>query len=168
MQGSGFLLVNNLTGSGTGMGPVQVNSGGLAGNGIIGGGVVVGDGSAGAARFRPGGNYRSPGVLTIGQALTFNADATYVWLLDTVRAIASSVVTWSVTIDSAALFSPAELQSGTLSAGTVFTVINNNGTAAIVGSFSNLPDGSRITVGSNTYQADYEGGDGNDLTLTVQ
>ena len=59
------------------------------------------------------------------------------------------------------------MQSGTLSAGTVFTVIDNNGTAAIAGSFSNLPDGSRITVGSNTYQAGYEGGDGNHLTLTV-
>jgi hypothetical protein len=90
-----------------------------------------------------------------------------VWLLDTVRAIASSVATRSVTIDSAALFSPAELQSGTLSAGTVFTVINNNGTGPIAGSFNNLPDGSTITVGSNTYQADYEGGDGNDLTLTI-
>ena len=168
VQGTGFLFVNNLTGSGTGTGPVQVNSGGLAGNGSISGAMVVGDGSAGAARFRPGKNDRSPGVLTIGQALTFNADATYLWLLDTVRAIASSVVTSSVTIDSAALFSPAELQSGTLHPGTVFTVINNNGTAAIVGSFSNLPDGSRITVGSNTYQASYEGGDGNDLTLTVQ
>jgi autotransporter-associated beta strand protein len=167
VQGSGSLFVNNLTGSGTGTGTVQVNSGGLAGNGIISGAVVVGDGSAGAARFRPGEHYRSPGVLTIGQALTFNADASYVWLLDTVRAIASSVVTQSVTIVSAALFSPAELQSGVLRAGTVFTVINNNGTAPIVGRFSNLPDSSRITVGRNTYQANYEGGDGNDLTLTV-
>ena len=34
-------------------------------------------------------------------------------------------------------------------------------------SFSNLPDGSTVTIGSNTFQADYEGGDGNDLTLTV-
>ena len=167
VQDTGFLFVNNQTGSGTGTGPVQVNSGGLGGNGIISGGVVVGDGSAGAASFRPGKNDRSPGVLSIGQTLTFNADATYLWLLDTVRVIASSVVTVGVTIDSAALFSPAELQSGTLSAGTVFTVINNNGAAAIVGSFSNLPDGSSITVGSNTFQADYEGGDGNDLTLTV-
>ncbi len=31
----------------------------------------------------------------------------------------------------------------------------------------NLPDGGSITVGNNTFQASYEGGDGNDLTLTV-
>jgi len=30
-----------------------------------------------------------------------------------------------------------------------------------------LADGSTITVGNNTFAADYQGGDGNDLTLTV-
>ena len=33
--------------------------------------------------------------------------------------------------------------------------------------FVNLADGSTFTVGSNTFQASYEGGNGNDLTLTV-
>ena len=37
----------------------------------------------------------------------------------------------------------------------------------IIGTFMNLPDGGTITAGSNTFQANYEGGDGNDLTLTV-
>jgi len=31
-----------------------------------------------------------------------------------------------------------------------------------------LADNSTLTVGSNTYKANYEGGTGNDLTLTVQ
>lgn len=35
------------------------------------------------------------------------------------------------------------------------------------GSFSNLPDGAIINVSGNNFQASYEGGDGNDLTLTV-
>jgi len=30
-----------------------------------------------------------------------------------------------------------------------------------------LPDGGIITIGANNFQANYEGGDGNDLTLTV-
>jgi hypothetical protein len=51
--------------------------------------------------------------------------------------------------------------------GTAFTIINNTGITAIFGTFTNLPDGGRITVGNNTFQANYEGGDGNDLTLTV-
>ncbi len=167
MQGRGILFVNNVTGSGTGSGTVQVNSGALGGNGTISGPVVVGNGVPGAARFMPGKTERSPAILTIGNALSFNADGTYVWLLDTVRGIASSLVAKGVTIDSAALFSPVELQSATLSVGTVFTVITNNGAAAILGTFSNLPDGGTLTVGSNAFQASYEGGDGNDLTLTV-
>ncbi len=133
VQGRGILFVNNATGSGTGTGTVQVNSGVLGGNGIISGPVVVGNGIPGTASLMPGKSKRSPAFLTIGQALTFNADATYLWLLDSVRGIASSVVTKGVTITSAALFSPNELQSATLSAGTVFTVITNNGPAAILG-----------------------------------
>ena len=46
--------------------------------------------------------------------------------------------------------------------------INNMAVTPIAGTFANLPDGGTITTGSNTFQANYEGGDGNDLTLTVQ
>ena len=54
-----------------------------------------------------------------------------------------------------------------LPTGAVFTVLQNISTNAIAGTFANLPDGSTITVGSNIFQADYEGGNGNNLTLTV-
>jgi autotransporter-associated beta strand protein len=46
----GKLVVNNKSGSGTGSGPVQVNSGRLGGRGIIAGDVTLGDGSR-AERF---------------------------------------------------------------------------------------------------------------------
>jgi hypothetical protein len=58
-------------------------------------------------------------------------------------------------------------QASTLPLGTVFTVIDNIAANSIVGTFINLPGGSTFTVGSNTFQASYEGGDGNDLTLTA-
>ncbi len=51
--------------------------------------------------------------------------------------------------------------------GTVLTVINNTSANPIIGTFSNLADGAIITVNGNNLQANYEGGDGNDLTLTV-
>jgi len=54
-----------------------------------------------------------------------------------------------------------------LTFGTVFTVINNTATTPIAGTFSNLPDGSTFAANGNTYQVNYDGGDGNDLTLTV-
>ena len=55
----------------------------------------------------------------------------------------------------------------TLQSGTVLTVINNTAATPIAGTFANLPDGSTFTTHGNTFQANYEGGDGNDLTLTV-
>ena len=60
--------------------------------------------------------------------------------------------------------------------GTQLTVINNTATPAagnsIVGTFSNLPQGGTISAsyGGTTYvlQANYTGGDGNDLVLTAE
>ncbi len=60
----------------------------------------------------------------------------------------------------------SETANLTLPFGTVFTVTNRSATA-IAGTFRNLADGSTVIIGSNSFQADYEGGDGNDLTLTV-
>ena len=51
--------------------------------------------------------------------------------------------------------------------GRIFTPINNTGPEPIIGGFSNLIDGAVVTVGSNRFRANYHGGDGNDLTLTV-
>jgi hypothetical protein len=51
--------------------------------------------------------------------------------------------------------------------GTIFIAIDNRSAQPIAGNFSNLPDGSTFTVNNNTFQASYEGGDGNDLTLIV-
>jgi len=52
--------------------------------------------------------------------------------------------------------------------GTVFTIIDNTPAKPIAGNFSNLPDNSIFTQSGNIFQVSYEGGDGNDLTLTVQ
>lgn len=79
-------------------------------------------------------------------------------------------------IGSAAVFNLIVLGNEVLPVGTVFTVIEDRakdpcrrcrGGSGIHGNFGNLPDGGTITAGSNTFQANYEGGDGNDLTLTV-
>jgi len=62
------------------------------------------------------------------------------------------------------------LGAGILPIGTAFTAIDNTSAAPISGTFANLADGSIINVGGiygNNYQVSYEGGDGNDLTLTV-
>jgi hypothetical protein len=56
---------------------------------------------------------------------------------------------------------------GALRQGLVLTLISNTSVNPISGTFSNLPDSGIVTINGNNFQASYEGGDGNDLTLTV-
>ena len=98
---------------------------------------------------------------------TFQLDSTYKFELKAASGAADKVVANGVTINSGALFSFIDLGSGTLTQGTVFTAIDNTAATAISATFSNLPDGSTFTVGTNSYQVSYSGEDGNDLTLTV-
>jgi len=163
----GKLLVNNTSGSGTGTGAVQVNAGTLGGKGTIAGDVTVGDGSGRGAVLSPGETAVRRGTLTIQSTLTFNSDASYDFGLNSSNATADEVVALGVTINSGAQFSFTDFGGNTLTPGTVFTVIDNTSAAPIAGTFSNLPNGSMFTVSGNTYQVNYEGGDGNDLTLTV-
>jgi hypothetical protein len=54
-----------------------------------------------------------------------------------------------------------------LQQGTVLTAISNTSASPISGTFSNIADGAIMAVNGNNSQADYEGGDGNELTFTV-
>ena len=162
---AGTLLVQTKNASGTGTGPVQVNAGTLGGRGKMSGAVTIGNGTGNGAFLAPGVN-GAAGLTTQG-SLTFNADGIYNCEVDTTRAKADQITAGGVTINSGAVFSFVALGSQTLAQGTVFNVINNRSPNPTTGTFSNLPDGSTFTVGSNTFQANYEGGNGNDLTLTV-
>jgi len=162
----GTLLIRNTSGSGTGPGTVQVEAGTLGGAGKIAGAVTIGTKSGPGAVLAPGRNAVSPRTLTIESSLTFNSDATYNLGLNSISSKADQVVASGVTI-SDALFSAFDLGGGVLSQGAAFTVISNTAATPVAGTFANLPDGSTFTVGLNTFQASYEGGDGNDLTLTV-
>lgn len=108
-----------------------------------------------------------PSSLSIQSALTFKADSTYTFNLNTRRAKADKVIANGVTIDSGAQFNFVAAANKALNPGKVFVAISNTAATPVSGTFANLPDGSTFTVGSNTYQASYEGGDGNDLTLSV-
>jgi len=48
-----------------------------------------------------------------------------------------------------------------------FTLISNDGTDPVVGSFAGLPEGRSITVGSTLFRISYQGGDGNDVVATA-
>lgn len=81
--------------------------------------------------------------------------------------MADQVNATGVRIESGALFSFVGLGNSVVDPGTVFTVISNTAATPISGTFSNLADGSVFTANGKNFQTSYEGGDGNDLTLTV-
>ena len=163
----GKIEVNNESGSGTGSGPVQVNAGRLGGRGIIAGAVTLGDGSGRGAILAPGKSANTRGTLVIGSRLTFKSDGTYKFELNSDTRNADGVIANGVTIRNGAQFSFADLGNGTLPLGTVFTAITNTSGTPIAGTFGNLPNGATFSANGNTYQVNYEGADGNDLTLTV-
>ena len=147
---------------------MQVNKGTLGGTGIITGAVTVGTGHSSGAILLPGKSATALGILTINNALTFNSRSTYKCVLNRqYRQSVRRLPLIGVTINSGVSFTFVDTGTGTLTVGTVFTVINNTSAHPISGAFSNLSDGSVFTSNGNNFQVSYEGGSGNDLTLTV-
>ena len=161
----GTLIVANTTGSATGTGPVYVNAGTLGGSGTIAGAVTIGS----AAFLAPSSGTQTKATLTIQSSLTFSTAATYTYTFKArgSRAETDKVVANGVTINSNANFNLIGQTQGTLPQGLTLTVIDNTALTPIAVRFSNLPDGAIINVNGNNLQASYEGGDGNDLILTV-
>ncbi len=164
---AGVLKVNNRAGSGLGTGAVKIDAGTLEGRGTIAGTVTIGTGNGTGGFLAPSGGSHKPATLTIQSALTFRSDGTYTYKLNTKRVKADRVIADGVTIGSGAQFEISALADHRLTAGTVFTALSNTAATPIAGTFANLPDDSTLTVGNSTFQVDYQGGDGNDLTLTV-
>ncbi len=165
----GTLIVNNINGSATGPGPVRANGGTLGGSGLTSGKVTIGTGSGPGAFLAPGAQTSKQVTLNIQSALTFNGDSTYKCTFKAQRNNAHSdqVVANGVTINSGASFIFSGRAQAGLHAGLTLTVISNTSAKPIADTFANLPDGGIINVDGNNFQANYEGGDGNDLTLTV-
>jgi autotransporter-associated beta strand protein len=162
----GGLAVTNTTGSGTGTGSVQVLGGRLSGTGKISGLVTVGSGQA--STNTPLINAQT-GTLTVNNTVTFNAYSAFKCHVNRDNAAAANLKAVGVIIGANVSFILVEGGTTALTPGTVFTVINNTSANPISGTFSNLPDGGTITSANGTvYKANYSGGTGNDLTLTVQ
>jgi hypothetical protein len=161
----GALFTSDSPASATGAGPVQVNHGTFGGKGTVAGDVTIGNGTGPGAFLAPGIN--GIGVLTIQSSLTFRDSSRYNWNVQATAIKTDETVAQGITIETNVLFQIFARGNVPLPIGTVFTAISNTAATSIAGAFANLPDGGTVTVGSNTFQASYEGGDGNDLTLTV-
>ncbi|MGH8093609.1 MAG: beta strand repeat-containing protein [Chthoniobacterales bacterium] len=164
----GTLVLANVAGSATGAGTVQVDAGTLGGSGIVSGAVTIGTGSGPGAFLAPAHGSKMQSVLTIQSALIFNADSTYTYTFKAKKKKAKTdeVIANGVTINGGTFNFSGTVQ-GVLKQGLVLTAISNTAATPTNGTFSNLADGVIVTVNGNNLQASYEGGDGNDLTLTV-
>jgi hypothetical protein len=126
----------------------------------------VGSNISGNGSFlAPGASVNQPGTLTLQSSLTFLSDGFFNVGLSRGPAV-SQVVANGVTIQAEAQFAFFNNRGVTVPVGTVFILINNTAATPIGGVFENLPDGLIFTDQGNRFQIDYEGGDGNDLTLT--
>jgi len=132
----------------------------------ISGGTIAGTGTLGqvfglAGSILPG---DSVGTLNVGTT-SLNSLMTFGIQVGTVSGISDQLnVVGGVSLNNVLLtVTPGQY----LAVGNVFTIISNNATDAVSGTFLNQPQGSLYTAGNYTFQISYTGGTGNDVTLTV-
>ena len=173
---AGTLFVNNTSGSGTGSGAVVVNnSGTLGGSGTITGPSTTGTTAVtlnNSAKINAGGTAGTVGTLNINNgafgALTLNNTSIFSADLQNVGSYDKVNLTGMLALANTSVLEVNTLGGFTTTAGQMFTLINNDGTDAISGTFSNAPtDGSIIISGSFSFYVNYDGGTGNDLVLTT-
>ncbi|MBX3623897.1 MAG: DUF4347 domain-containing protein [Rhizobacter sp.] len=156
---AGTLLVTGST-----AGATTVASGAtLGGTGTLGGAVTVQNGGT----LSPG--VAGAGTLTVNGDLTLASGSTLA--LDIAGATAGSgydriAVTGAVDVTGATL---SATHSYTAGPSDTYTVITNDASDAVTGTFSGLAEGATATAGGNStvLTASYLGGTGNDFTLTA-
>jgi autotransporter-associated beta strand protein len=153
--------------------PVFVNtSGTLQGNGGIG---VLNMTAGQNGTVTPGTQTSSVAVLTTSGISAQSSVGVFSFDLNTSGAVAGTafdqiVVNGNVNLSGRPVLD-VNLNFAPTARGTSYTIINNDGSDAVVGTFNGQAEGSLITVVDTTgnsvsYRISYVGGTGNDVTLT--
>ena len=112
----------------------------------------------------------SPGKITVLNSFSMQGTGVYkAEILD--KDHYDQIVAQSVQLSNGGNSSKLELvylPGGTIKKGDTFTIINNNGSAPVQGTFNGLPEGAEFAVDGATFKISYVGGDGNDVVLTAQ
>ena len=142
---------------------VQTNSAVFVDGGTLGGSGLLGPVTANRGAVGPG---ASPGILQVNGGVTLHAGSTLLVELDGPSPGTGHdqlSVTGPVTLDNVTL-------GGTLAftplLGEVVTILDNDGTDPISGTFGGLPQGSAFALGGYFFTISYTGGSGNDVVLT--
>jgi autotransporter-associated beta strand protein len=154
---AGTLLVNGSQS----FSAVSLNGGTLGGTGTVG--AITSTTSGGTVSPGQG----APGILNSGSVNWTSGSPSFVAQLNGTApgtGYDQLNVTGAVNLGGAALsatlgFSPPS--------GTTFTIINNDGSDAVIGTFAGLPEGSTVVLSGQTFKISYVGGTGNDVILTV-
>ena len=153
---------------------VSIN-GGTIGSGEFGFSGFGGTGTVGATTVTAGvlsaGTLTSPtGILNVNNGLTFTANGIYACKIGGAAAGMNGYdqlnVTGTVSLNNARLV-PIPYGTYQSAIGDSFTILKNDGTDAIVGTFLNAPEGTVFGGALNTaFRITYRGGDGNDVVIT--
>ncbi|HMF11147.1 MAG TPA: autotransporter-associated beta strand repeat-containing protein, partial [Gemmataceae bacterium] len=140
-----------------------------AGGTVVSGGTLGGDGKIGSLTVKNGATL-APGttttqILSTG-SVTFSAGSTF--------AVTLNGTTAGTNYDQLSVTGKVNLAGATLNVnlgftpaiGNAFTLIENDGTDAVVGTFAGLSEGATLVLGGMTFQISYKGGTGNDVVLT--
>jgi len=165
-----FPLAGTITGSGLVDADISLNAGTVSGAVSVDGAI---DGTQlGNGTISPG---FSPGILNVGDLtlvagdvvsieIDGNAGAGVIGGHDVINVQAGQGTGGTVNLGGATL----DLQTAavaTLPQGTSHTIIDNDGTDAVQGTFAGLAEGAQVTLGGQAFTISYQGGDGNDVVL---
>ncbi len=146
----------------------NVTGGVLKGSGTLKGNLWV----TKSAQVAPG---MSPGCLTSD---TLQLEGTYLFELggteactgyDQLKVLNGANTADAVTIDdTSAMLTTSLYDKFVPKKGQTFVIIEQGGDKAVKGTFKDLPEGATFTQNGVVFKISYVGGDGNDVTLTVQ
>jgi len=182
LTGSGNIIkagagkVNILTTPGTGgfTGSItiptgEVNAVGTLGNITLSGGTLKGTGTVGVVTMSSGtvAPGASPGVLNTGD-LVFTGGSHAVELGGKAAGQFDQLnVTGTVKLGTETTLNLSLVNSFAPAVNDSFVVVNNDAEDKVEGNFKGLKDGEKVTLGSYTYQINYDGGTGNDVVILV-
>ncbi|MCL4207254.1 MAG: autotransporter-associated beta strand repeat-containing protein [Pirellulaceae bacterium] len=101
----------------------------------------------------------SASALSFGSDLAIAINGTAVDTQYTQLKVAGAVDLTGVTLVLSGSYTPAVDDS--------FVIVDNDGTDAVLGTFTGLPEGSVVVFNGRDLQVSYQGGDGNDIVLTA-
>ncbi|MGV3551807.1 cadherin-like domain-containing protein [Rhizobium sp.] len=131
----------------------------LGGTGTVGAVTVLVDGSLGAGS-------NGTGMLRTGN-LRFYSDSTFnVEIAGTTAGTGYDQVKVTGTVTLGGDLNLSFLNGFSAASGNSFTIIDNDGTDAVSGTFYRLTEGAALAIGGTIYKITYQGGDGNDVVLT--